>query len=131
MRKYDPERGPDPLRWLDLDESTRIDLVVAYHEATGFDPAHIAMHAVLHTVVENQIALRHPPTLRAMARLAEGGLLRHESLHAISWVLSQHAVAAVADPTAAADVGAQYDDAVERLTVAQWSAFRDEAGASD
>lgn len=57
MEKYEPSH-PDPLDWLALDESERIDLVRKLHgEAGEILPENSEnMHAVMHVIVENQIA---------------------------------------------------------------------------
>ncbi len=56
MRSYDPEVAPDPQRWLALDEQTRISLAGRCHRKARIElPDHQA-HAVIHAIVENQIA---------------------------------------------------------------------------
>jgi len=124
MREYDPERTPDPQQWLALDEQLRISLVEHFHRASRIDAPKVKAHAALHAIVENQIALQHAPVVRAIERLAKQGLSRHDSIHAIAWVLAQHFHEAAISPTADAvsTVGARYDAAIERLTAAGWRA---------
>ncbi|MGY4511289.1 hypothetical protein [Bradyrhizobium sp. USDA 3650] len=45
------------------------------------------MHAVIHAVVESQIADRELPVRAAAQRLMSEGLDRHEAIHAIRSVL--------------------------------------------
>ena len=54
---YDPLKGPDPVEWEALDESERIALVLAYHEAVDSDLPNEMIHASIHVTVENQVAL--------------------------------------------------------------------------
>lgn len=72
--RYDPLEAPDPQQWLALDESERIDLAERYHRDAGIRvPDHTA-HAMIHAVVESQIALGDElPVERTLRRLmAEG-----------------------------------------------------------
>ena len=87
---YDPMTPPSPAEWLALSEPERLKLVEAYHEGAGAPLPSAKLHAVVHVAVETQIAQDFEPTLRAMARLAAGGLDRHEALHAVGNVLSHH-----------------------------------------
>jgi hypothetical protein len=124
MHAYDPDCSPDPAEWLATDEQERIALVEAFHAAAEIELPNIAVHAAFHAMVENQLAMQHLPVVRAMARLAQQGLSRHDCVHAIGWVLAQHfhelMTKATSDP--AAVVQARYDAAVERLTAAGWRA---------
>jgi hypothetical protein len=68
------------------------------------------------------------PVVRAMARLQSQGLSRHDSLHAVGWVLAGHMrevmTNVVADEAAVAQ--ARYNAAVERLNAADWLALADD-----
>ncbi|HET7502373.1 MAG TPA: MbcA/ParS/Xre antitoxin family protein [Kofleriaceae bacterium] len=88
---YDAERAPAPATWLALDESERWQAVEQYHEALASHPevpnAH--MHAMLHVIIENQLAGPELPEVRAtLERLAQAGLRRHEAIHAIGSVMA-------------------------------------------
>ncbi len=125
MRAYDPDRTPDPKLWLGLDEQLRMVLVEAHHKAANVKLPNVKAHAAFHAIIENQVAMQHPPVVRAMARLAKQGLSRHDCIHAIAWVLVQHfhETATSPEPAAASStLGARYDAAVERLTAAEWRA---------
>ena len=125
MRAYDPDRTPDPKLWFGLDEQLRMVLVEAHHKAANVKLPNVKAHAAFHAIIENQVAMQHPPVVRAMARLAKQGLSRHDCIHAIAWVLVQHfhETATSPEPAAASStLGARYDAAVERLTAAEWRA---------
>jgi hypothetical protein len=90
IRKYDPFTEPHPQQWLALDEQERIDLVVAYHRRAGIRFPREELHAVIHVVVESQIADAALPVRRTAQRLMSEGLDRHEAVHAIGSVLAGH-----------------------------------------
>lgn len=122
MTRYDPEIAPNPTAWLALDEQVRIDIIRAYHRKARIKPPRLQVHAVFHTIIENQIAQRLEPVVRALARLTSDGLSRHDALHAIGCVLSDHLVelskADTEDTPEAAN--SRYFAAVERITAKLW-----------
>ena len=124
MLAYDPEHTPDPHEWLALEEQLRIALAEKFHRISRIELPNVKAHAVFHAIIENQIAMQHPPVLRAMERLARQGLSRHDCLHAISWVLSHHFHELMTTDSGApvAAVQERYDAAVERLTANGWRA---------
>lgn len=120
MRKYDPERIPDEVEWLALYEQERIALAEAYHRKARVKLPDIKMHAVIHAVVESQIAEGHEPVVRAMSRLTSTGLSRHEALHAVGSVLAEHLFELFKGGSTSTNPMASYDAAVERLTAESW-----------
>jgi hypothetical protein len=80
------------------------------------------LHAVLHVVVENQLAVEDEPVVHALARLRKLGLSTHEAVHAIGSLLAQmiHDLLNLKDT--AHTSRARYYAAIERLTAAQWRA---------
>jgi len=90
---YDAERNPDAELWLTLDESERLDVVLAHHQALGNAHANLAnpqAHAAMHVVIENQLAEDNPFAARVtLKRLMDGGLNRHEAIHAMGIVASK------------------------------------------
>ncbi len=92
MKKYDPLKAPDNAQWLALDEQTRIDLVQKYHRQKKVDLPNAQLHAIIHAVVENQLAVNDPPAVRAALERLMGPdqLDRHEAMHAIGTVLMFH-----------------------------------------
>lgn len=91
MERYEPARVPNPEEWLALDESLRIDLVREYHRGSGEDipEGGEKIHAVIHVIVENQIALEVEPVPATITKLTRQGLDRHEAIHAVGAVLSE------------------------------------------
>ena len=79
MTRYDPGVAPDPAEWLALDEQERIELAEAHHRAARIELPNAKVHAVFHTIVENQIAGGLESVVRAMARLQHEGLSRHDA----------------------------------------------------
>lgn len=90
IREYDPLTEPAPEQWLALDEQERIDLVLLYHRRAGIRFPREQLHAVLHVVVESQIADPELPVRRTAQRLMSEGLDRHNAIHAIGSVLAGH-----------------------------------------
>lgn len=91
LTKYDPDRAPDPEEWLALDEMTRMDLVSQYHRKHRVRLPNVQAHAVIHTIMENQVALGDEiPVAATLRRPMAEGLDRHDAVHAIGSVLARH-----------------------------------------
>ena len=122
MEAYNPERGPEPGSWLELDEQERILLIETWHRVARIKLPNLTAHAALHAIVENQIALNLEPVVRAMDRLEKEGLTRHDAVHAIGSVVAEHLfdILKTNQNDDAAVSQARYDAAVERLTAASW-----------
>jgi len=89
--RYDPDRSPDPEWWLALDEHERMRLVEEYHRKARVRLPNARIHAAMHMIVENQVALGSEiPVAATLARLMKQGLDRHDALHAIGSVLAAH-----------------------------------------
>jgi hypothetical protein len=87
METYDPETAPDAAEWLELEEDERVDRISAYHRHAKVTLPNRQVHAVLHSVVENQIAEEMQTVRETVARLQKEGLSRHDALHAVGSVL--------------------------------------------
>lgn len=89
-------------------------LAEAYHRRAGIELPNTKVHAVMHVIIENQVALGDElPVRRAIERLMGEGLDRHEAVHAVGSVLAAH----MSDTLkAGAANNAAYNAAVERLT---------------
>jgi hypothetical protein len=122
MCVYDPETAPDPALWLELDEQERTHLVEGYHRKARVKLPNMMLHAVVHTIVENQIAMEMKAAMEAMARLMGEGLSRHEAIHAIGCVLSSHLnnLRLAEDEELLADPQGTYEAQLEGLTVKSW-----------
>ncbi|WP_246740347.1 SEC-C metal-binding domain-containing protein [Bradyrhizobium sp. LCT2] len=127
--RYDPLVEPHPDQWLALDEQERIDLVLAYHRHAGIRLPREQLHAVIHAIVENQIADAELPVRRTAQRLMSEGLDRHDAVHAIGSVLAGHindqmreikSDADHADMPPDRDPNADYFAELEALTAEGW-----------
>ena len=120
MNRYDPSQAPDRAEWLDLDEQERVILVEQYHRHSRVDLPNLTLHATMHVVAENQLALNDEPVVRALARLIKEGLTRHDAIHAIGSVVAEqiYDLLKLGDTPEASR--ARYYAAIERLTAAEW-----------
>jgi hypothetical protein len=88
LTKYDPERAPDPARWLAGREDQLIDIIERYHRRAGIEESRPEVHASIHLIVEKQIAMGDElPVGEAVRRLMGEGLTRHDAIHAVGSVL--------------------------------------------
>lgn len=95
----------------------------AYHRRAGIDLPNASLHAVLHAVVENQVALGDElPVRRAIARLMTEGLDRHEAIHAVAGVLTRYLNEIMEPGAGHPGSHAAYGAAIERLTAESWRA---------
>ncbi len=101
------------------DESERIAMVESWHRRAGIRIPGAKMHAIVHTVVESQIALGESVIIESLARLRSEGLSRHDAIHAIGSVLAEHMFHVLKD-ISAPDSPEVYYDRVRRLTAAEW-----------
>jgi hypothetical protein len=122
MRRYDPLKAPDPEEWLALGEQQRIILAQDYHRRAGIRLPNATLHATMHAVVENQIALGdETPVPRVMLRLMDEGLDRHQAIHAIGSVLLGHIYDLLkSQPDPGTEPNKPYFAALERLTAEDW-----------
>jgi hypothetical protein len=122
MQRYNPLEAPDPEEWLALDEQERIDLARDYHRKARIHLPNAKVHAAVHAIVETQIALGDKtPAHRTAQRLMDAGLDRHETVHAIGWVLIQF-MSDLMESQELLDTepNAAYFAALEQLTVEEW-----------
>jgi hypothetical protein len=119
--RYDAERPPDPGTWRASSDGERIAAVEEHHMALRAghpSTPNARLHATLHVVVENQLALDDPPEVRrALSRLLAGGLGRHDAIHALASVVADATHGALSrkrfDPRA-------YARALDALTAQGW-----------
>jgi len=91
MKKYNPNQAPDPEEWNALDDSERLVLIEDYHKCKRINLPNQVLHATIHAVVENQIAMGDEfNAAETLDRLISEGLDRHEAIHAIGSVLAEH-----------------------------------------
>ncbi len=122
MTTYDPSEGPDPGDWLRCDERVRLELVASYHRRRRAPLPTLRLHAALHVIVENQLALGEPVVVETLARLRAEGLERHDALHAIGSVLAEqmYDLLKQEQPAGISDSPVAYFDGLKKLTAADW-----------
>src|SRR3984957_20659440 len=109
ISQYDPHDHINAGAWLALDESERMQLVTRYHRRQRIRLPNETIHAVIHVIVENQVALGDEfPAKAVLLRLMKEGLDRHEAIHAIGSVLSEEFFVAMSGQEAVGDINAKY-----------------------
>ena len=122
MEEYDPDRDLAADEWLDLDEQERMLLVEDYHRRHRIRMPSVEGHAVIHTIVENQLALDEPVVVATFARLRREGLDRHDAVHAIGSVLASHMHARLVGDQSEREPNEQYYEALKKLSAGKWRA---------
>ncbi len=121
METFDPDRAIDPVEWTTLDEGERHYLVERYHRRKRIKMPNLSVHAAIHVVVENQVALgTEIPTQKTLTRLVREGLSRHDAVHAIGSVLAGYMFDLIKHGAKDQDVNADYYRQLEELTAAGW-----------
>ena len=121
MTTYDPEAGRRAEEWLETPEAERLDMVREYHRRAGIELPNARLHAALHVVVENQLAMGEADVVNALDRLQLEGLSRHDALHAIASVLSEHLFKAMGEQhELTPNLHQPYFDRLKRLTADEW-----------
>jgi len=123
MKRYDPQKAPDPEAWLALPEARRIDLVRQYHVRARAKLPNANIHNVIQATVETQAALGEAmPVRRTLERLMAAGLTRHAALHAVGSVLTQYLFDLMHSEDTPEDPNPAYFAALEALTAEGWLA---------
>jgi uncharacterized protein YoaH (UPF0181 family) len=105
-----------------LDELERIELVRRYHQRARLKMPNVRVHAAIHAIVENQVALGdQTPVAATVQRLMTEGLDRHEAIHAVGtavanllWAAGQKQQKRPDDPAG------KYYEEVKKLTAQGW-----------
>jgi hypothetical protein len=128
MEHYDPDESIDPEEWAAIDEGERQYLVELYHRQKRIRMPNLPLHATIHVVVENQVAMGSEiPVQSALARLMVEGLTRHDAIHAIGSVLAGHMFDLMKGNVDGQDVNVDYYQQLEELTAEGWlNSFGDE-----
>jgi hypothetical protein len=123
MNRYDPDRAPSVNVWAALDEAERIRLVEKYHEASRISLPNARAHAVVHVIVENQLASPEQTIVReTLERLVNEGLGRHDALHAIGAVLAARIHDALRPSESDGFAESAYEAELKRLSAKRWRA---------
>jgi hypothetical protein len=123
MDRYDPLVPPDPEEWSSLGEGEQINLVEDYHRRARIRLPNLTVHAVIHAVVESQIALGDEiPVKRTLERLMSEGLDRHDAIHAVGSVLAGHMydILRGPEPQPGADPNTAYFAELEQMSAEEW-----------
>jgi hypothetical protein len=123
MDLYDPDTSPTPADWLQIDEGERIELVSSYHRRKQTDLPNPQLHAVIHVVVENQLALGEEVVVQTLTRLQREGLARHDAVHAIGSVLADNLYEVIQETdSSTGEAYRRYLERLQRLTAKDWRA---------
>jgi len=122
MEQYDPDQDPAPAEWLALDEQERIGFSEEYHRRHRIRISNVRLHAVVHAIVENQLAMAEPVVVATFARLRIEGLDRHDAIHAIGSVLSTHLSSVLRDRRSQHQPNERYHEALRKLSASEWRA---------
>ena len=121
MDSYDPDTSRSAADWLQTDEGERIELVSSYHRREGVRLPNAQLHAVIHVVVENQLALGEHVVVNTFDRLQKEGLSRHDAIHAIGSVLAADLYELMQESAeATSDAQHRYFERLQKLTAASW-----------
>lgn len=121
LLRYDPCEHIDCDAWLGLDESERTWQVVRYHRKKRIRLPNETIHAAIHVIVENQVALGDAfPAKGVLLRLIRQGLDRHEAIHAIGSVLSDTLYTTMNEPVLSSDLNTDYVEKLKSLTAESW-----------
>lgn len=121
MNTYDPLNAPDPSEWLSMGEDERIGLVIEHHREAGVELPNEQIHAVVHAIVENQIALGDEiPTQATLDRLVEEGLDRHQAIHAVASVLVEFLQDTLSDDESVSNIKESFYQELDKLKAAEW-----------
>jgi hypothetical protein len=91
---YDVANPPTAEEWLAMDEGHRIAAVEDAHRRTRASVGqNAAAHASMHVVIENRLAMGHRAVIDAYERFCAAGVDRHNTIHALASVASDHMLA--------------------------------------
>jgi len=123
MDSYDPDASWDAADWLQTDEGERIELVSSFHRRRKIHLPNAQLHAVIHVIVENQLALGDEIVVGTLARLQREGLGRHDAVHAIGSVLAADLYELMQEGAdATGDAYRRYLERLDKLTAKNWRA---------
>lgn len=121
LLQYNPHEEINSNAWLALDESERMQIVRRYHRRQRIRLPNETIHAAVHVIVENQVALGDAfPAKAVLFRLMNEGLDRHEAIHAIASVLSETLFVVMSKKDAEGDPNANYMDKLKFLSAESW-----------
>jgi hypothetical protein len=123
MDSYDPDVSPTAADWLKTGEGERIERVASYHRRKQIKLPNSQLHAAIHVVLENQIALGEEIVLKTLTRLQREGLGRHDALHAMGSVLAEDLYTLMQEgDQSSSDTYQRYLERLQTLTAKNWRA---------
>lgn len=121
LMRYSPYVAPEPAAWLETDEDERLIAIQDFHARARDDSPSPRMHALMHLIVENQLAMPDQDSVRdALSRLRNEGLGRHEALHALGSVLAEHMVHLAQAGSGTSHGPGEYHAKLAALSAARW-----------
>ena len=121
LLRYNPHQHIISDAWIALDESERMRLVARYHRRQRIRLPNETIHAAVHVIVENQVALGDAfPVKAVLFRLMNEGLDRHEAIHAIGSVLSEKLFEVMSEGHVEGDINADYLEKLKSLSAESW-----------
>lgn len=122
IETYDPQQEPNAEAWLALEEEARRDLVLAWHRGAGIIPPHEELHAAMHAIVENQIAVGGEmlPVQVKVRQLMAQGVSRHNAIHAIGMATLEHVRSMMRATRPLPNTNLRYFSAIRRLDARKW-----------
>lgn len=131
LEGYDAAAPPDPGEWLKLDEDERTLRIEHYHRRAGLRSENDALHAILHLIVEDQVAGDEPRVVKTtVTRLMAEGLDRHEAIHAIIAALGAMLSEMIHGKEPAPFSASDYAAALDGLSAESWRRLREREGGS-
>lgn len=125
--EYNPYVGPDADDWRDMDDAERRQQVLAFHRQEGSELPNEDLHAMIHVVIENQVAMGDQiPVKRTLERLVGEGLDRHDAIHAISAILIEELAQSAEEPDGKGESEVAYFARLETLTAESWLRWLEE-----
>ena len=127
--KYDPRQAVDAEVWNASDDDAKLEAVLRFHrrERHPLPKDRARAHALFHIVIENQIAMGGEYVAQAvLERLIGEGLDRHQAVHAMASVMTDHVYNASKWGGPGAEFGGEYTRKLTQLTAEGWRRrFRD------
>lgn len=118
---YNPDGAMDPQGWLAIDESQRLYLVQQYHRKKRVRLPNARLHAIIHVVVENQVAMgAEIPVGNTVSRLMREGLSRHDAIHAIGTILASRLYELMKEGPQSTDANSTYYRELDELSAESW-----------
>ncbi len=123
---YNPHEAPDPEEWAAMDDQECNMLIEEYHRQQKIDLPNVRLHAAIHCAVENQIAMGDEiNAAKNLKRLIAEGLDRHDAVHAIGCVLSEHMHNMMTGKNPELDQNVYYDR-LDQFTADDWLAMAED-----